>query len=119
MATINVAGYSWNQRQSEGEWRLQQCNEFSGRHLTDSDNPVIPAAYKSCSHAKQMAWERCVKIASEVPYSSYPVVIGKNCDKFTVGFYTIDPSTGEIDRVYWITPGGKYYADLYSGGDSA
>lgn len=112
MAIINVAGYAWNQRQSEGEYRLQQCNEFSGRHLTDSDNPVIPAAYKTCSHDKLMAWERCVKIAHEVPYSSEPVVISNGVHFFTVGFFTADPVNGNIDRVYWITAKGKYYADI-------
>ena len=112
MASINVAGYTWSQRQSEGEYRLRQCFEFSGRHLTDSDNPVIPAAYKSCSAEKLNAWERCVNIASEVPHSSEPVVISNGVYFFTVGFYTTDPVNGNIDRVYWFTASGKYYADI-------
>lgn len=112
MSTINVAGYTWNQRQTEGEYRLNLCNEFSGRHLTDSANPAIPAAYKTCSVEKINAWNRCVKIAHEVWSQAQPVIIGKSCDFFTVGFYTIDPENGNINRVYWITAGGKYYADI-------
>lgn len=112
MATITAASYTWTQRQSEGEYRLHQCFEFSGVHLTDSDNPVIPAAYKSCSEAKLSAWHKCVKIASEIPCSSYPVVVGSNCFMFTVAFYTKDLDNGNIDRVYWITASGKYYADI-------
>lgn len=112
MAVINVAGYAWRQCQSEGEWRLNQCFEFSGRFLTNSARPTVPPAYKECSEAKLMAWERCVKIANEVGCEEHPVVIGKNTDCFTVGFYTIDLENGNINRVYWITKGGKYYADV-------
>lgn len=112
MAIIYAAGYTWQHRQSEGEWRLQQCFEYSGRHLTDSVNPVIPAAYKTCSSDKKNAWERCVKIANEIWSEAEPVVISKNCDRFTVGFYTKNPKTNKPDRVYWITSGGKYYANI-------
>lgn len=112
MSTINVAGYTWNQRQTEGEHRINQCLEFSGRYLTDSINPAIPAAYKSCSVDKLNVWNRCVKIASEVPHSSEAVVISNGVQFFSVGFYTTDPENGNIDRVYWITAHGKYYADI-------
>ena len=112
MSVISKAGYSWRQRQSEAEWRLNQCFEFSGRFLTDSVNPAIPAAYKSCSDAKLYEWNRCVAIAHEVGCAEYPVVISHSHHFFTVGFYTIDPENGNIDRVYWITKGGKYYADI-------
>lgn len=112
MATIKVAGYNWNQRQSEGEYKLALCNEYAGRFLTESIKPGMPAAYKSCSASKVEAWERCVKIARQVPNSSYPVVISRNSEFFTVGFYTIDPEMGNINRVYWITHVGKYYADI-------
>lgn len=112
MAAISVAGYTWRQRQSEAEWRLQQCFEFSGRYLTTSANPAIPAAYKTASEAKHQAWTKCVRIAQEIWEWAEPVVVSKNCDRFTVGFYTIDPVNGNINRVYWITSGGKYYADV-------
>lgn len=72
MSIINVAGYTWRQRQSEAEWRLNQCFEFSGRFLTDSANPAIPAAYKSCSDAKLYEWNRCVAIAHIVGCAEYP-----------------------------------------------
>lgn len=112
MSTINVAGYTWRQRQSEAEWRLNQCFEFSGRFLTDSANPAIPAAYKSCSDAKLYEWSRCVAIAHEAGCAEYPVVISRNSNFFTVGFYTIDLENGNINRVFWITPHHKYYADI-------
>ena len=46
MAVITIGGYTWSQRQGEGEYRLHLCNEFAGRYLTESVNPVIPPAYK-------------------------------------------------------------------------
>lgn len=112
MSTINVAGYTWHQRQTEGEYRLRQCFEFAGRHLTDSANPVIPQAYKSASPDKLYAYEKCVRIAKEICELADPVVISNNTFIFVVGFYTVDPVNGNIDRVYWITPSGKYYADI-------
>lgn len=112
MATINVAGYAWRQCQSEAEWRLKQCFEFSGRFLTESARPTTPPAYKSCSEEKLYEWSRCVRIAHEVGCAEYPVVVSKSCNFFTVGFYTIDPENGNINRVFWITPHHKYYADV-------
>ena len=112
MATISVAGYTWRQRQSEAEWRLHPCFEFSGRHLTDSVNPAIPSAYKKASPDKQRAYTKCVEIAYEIWDMADPVVVSNNTFMFTVGFYTIDPVNGNINRVYWITSGGKYYADV-------
>lgn len=112
MGFINVAGYNWRQCQSEGEWRLKQCFEFSGRFLTNSAKPTVPPAYKKYSGAKLMAWEKCVKIAFEAGCAEHPVVIGKNTCTFTVGFYTVDPENGNINRVFWITPNHKYYANI-------
>lgn len=112
MAIINVAGYTWRQRQSEAEYRLNQCFEFSGRFLTETARPTTPPAYKSCSEEKLYEWSRCVRIAHEVGCAEYPVVIAKSTNFFTVGFYTIDPENGNINRVYWITKSGKYYADI-------
>lgn len=112
MGIINAGGYSWRQCQSEGEWRLKQCFEFSGRFLTDSANPAIPAAYKSCSDAKLYEWSRCVAIAHQVGCAEYPVVISRSSNFFTVGFFTTDPENGNINRVFWITPSHKYYADV-------
>lgn len=112
MSVINVAGYAWRQCQSEAEWRLNQCFEFSGRFLTNSVKPTVPPAYKECSEAKLMAWERCVKIANDAGCAEPPVVICKSTMFFTVGFYTIDPENGNINRVFWITPRHKYYGDV-------
>lgn len=112
MSIINIAGYAWRQCQSEGEWRLKQCFEFSGRFLTNSAKPTVPPAYKECSEAKLVAWERYVKIANEVGCAEHPVVICKSPMFFTVGFYTTDPENGDINRVFWITPHQKYYANI-------
>lgn len=112
MAVINVNGRAWIQCQPEAEWRLHQCFEFSGRHLTDSAKPEIPAAYKKASLDKVEAYNRCVRIAKEIPYSSEVVVLSCNCFRFTCGFYTIDPENGNINRVYWFTEKHRYFANI-------
>lgn len=112
MAVINVAGYAWRQCQSEAEWRLNQCFEFSGRFLTNSAKSTIPPAYKKCSGAKLIVWEKCVKIANDAGCAEHPVVTGKSTDFFTVSFYTVDPENNKPNRVFWITPSHKYYADI-------
>lgn len=112
MPVISVAGYTWKQCQSEAEYRLKDCFEFSGVFLDQSVNPVKKAAYKNPSVAKREAYARCVKIAAAIPCSSEVVVTRHSFDFFTCSFYTTDPVNGNIDRVYWITPGNKWYADI-------
>lgn len=112
MSIINVAGYSWTQRQSEAEYRLHQCFEFSGRYLTDSAKPTIPPAYKKASPDKVEAYNQCVRIAKQVPRSTEVVVVSTNYFRFTCSFYTLDPLNGNIDRVYWFTEKHRYYADV-------
>lgn len=112
MAVITIGGYTRSQRQGEGEYRLHLCNEFAGRYLTESVNPVIPPAYKKASPAKIEAYKRCVKIAKDIPCSSEVVVMSTNCFRFVCGFYTIDSENGNINRVFWFTENHRYYADI-------
>lgn len=115
MATEIINGRTWVQRQQEGEYRLHQCHEFSGRFLTTSARAEIPAAYKKASAEKVEAYNYCVKLAKEISSEAEPVVLSCNCFRFTCGFYTKDPQTGRVNRVYWITQNYRYFADIESG----
>ena len=114
MSTEIIHGRTWIQRQWEGSYRLRQCYEFSGRFLTTSSRKEIPAAYKKASADKVEAYNYCVKLAKEISSEAEAVVLSHNCFHFTCGFYTKDPQTGRVNRVYWITQNYRYFADIES-----
>lgn len=112
MAALVINGRTWQQCQSEAEYRLNQYFNFSGvsptatgksgrRAMRDRDNPILIERYN-----------RCVKIAAEIPCSSEVVVTCGKYYYFTCSFFTIDPENGNIDRIYWMTDTSRYYADL-------
>lgn len=114
MATETINGRTWIQRQSEGEYRLHQCYEFSGRYLTTSSRKEIPAAYKKASADKVEAYNNCARIAKEISADAEAVVLSVNIQRFVCGFYTKDLTTGQVNRVYWMTQGHRYFANIES-----
>lgn len=102
--TLEVGGYHYVNRQAEANYRLNLCMKNQGKGLYHF--------YKNPSEAKWYAWHSCERMAAAAGALSHVCVTGGNCMVFTASFYTTNPETGEITRVFWITKWGAYYAEV-------
>ena len=100
---IEINGNYFKKRQSEGEYRLHQWAQKRGNTLFDF--------YKNPSVFKKQAWTNCRVICYECGGKGLCVVSG-NTFNFTAAFAGIDIETGVINRVFWMTRSGMYYADV-------
>ena len=99
---LNINGYTFNQRQKEAEWRLNQWAKAANCGLYN--------VYKNPSEAKKDAYEWCEQIAHEVHGSMLKCTCGSTF-AFTASFVTTDPENGK-STVFWITLRHRYYANV-------
>lgn len=101
---IEAGGYHYVNRQSEADYRLKLCMTNQGKELYHF--------YKNPSVDKWKAWHACRRMAATAGALERACVTGGNSMVFTASFYTANPETGEITRVFWITKWGAYYAEV-------
>lgn len=103
MTSLEINGYCFYKRQSQmsyrlKQWALSKCNSVYMFYKNPSDNKVS-------------AMDNCRAICWTCHGKSLRIVSG-NTFNFTVAWITENPETGELERIFWMTRSGSYYADI-------